>query len=403
MSPTLNSGSTVPLFITDFEGAEFFDTAQEGGGLYAAGQEDQTNIFLFPDTNDVAVGGDEVDIISGGAGVDNIMGAEGTDFMFGGMGDDIVRGGKGDDVVVGNEGSDVLISGEGSDIYEFFADQFVEGDTDVILDFETEDAIVVVGSTDVLYENATGLVSVDGVEVATLEAGLELDVLTRENSAVLFTNGGTGEIPTISSEVETPEEEPAEPTEPTETISELLEGSTVPLFISDFEGAEFFDTPQEGGGLYAAGQEDQTNILIFSDTNDVAVGGDEVDIISAGGGDDNIMGAEGTDFMFGGMGDDIVRGGAGDDVVVGNEGSDVLISGEGSDIYEFFADQFVEGDVDVILDFEIDRDSLVFIGSTEVAYNDQTGLVSVDGTEVISLEAGLTLDVLVREDSSVIA
>lgn len=186
MSPTLNPGSTVPLFISDFEGAEFFDTPQEGGGLYAAGQEDTTNILLFPDTNDVAVGGDEVDIISAAAGDDNIMGAEGTDFMFGGMGDDIVRGGQGDDVVVGNEGSDLLISGEGSDIYEFFADQFVEGDTDVILDFEIgQDAIVVVGSTDVAYNDQTGLVSVDGMDVASLDAGLDLDVLTRTNSSVI--------------------------------------------------------------------------------------------------------------------------------------------------------------------------------------------------------------------------
>ena len=186
MSLALNSGSTVPLFISDFEGAEFFDTPQEGGGLYAAGQEDTTNILLFPDTNDVAVGGDEVDIISGGAGVDNIMGAEGTDFMFGGMGDDIVRGGEGDDVVVGNEGSDILISGEGSDIYEFFADQFVEGDVDIILDFEIErDALVVIGSTNVDYNAQTGLVSVDGAEVASIEAGLDLDVLTRADSSVI--------------------------------------------------------------------------------------------------------------------------------------------------------------------------------------------------------------------------
>ena len=405
MSSTLNSGSTPPLFISEFAGAEFFDTPQEGGGLYAAGQEDQTNILLFPDTNDVAVGGDEVDIISGGAGVDNIMGAEGTDFMFGGTGDDIVRGGKGDDVVVGNEGSDVLISGEGSDIYEFFADQFVEGDKDTILDFETNDAIVVIGSTDVEYNNQTGSLSVDGMEVASLEAGLELDVLAREDSSVVFTNGGTAEFSKSSdtSNETTTESTESEPgTEPTEVSSSLLEDSTPPLFISEFEGAEFFDAPQEGGGLYAAGQEDQTNILLFPDTNDVAVGGDEVDIISGGAGVDNIMGAEGTDFMFGGTGDDIVRGGKGDDVVVGNEGSDVLISGEGSDIYEFFADQFVEGDKDTILDFET-NDAIVVIGSTNVDYNAQTGLVSVDGMEVASLDAGFNLDVLIRDDSSVIS
>ncbi len=186
MTATLSSGSTVPLFITDFEGAEFFDTPQEGGGLYAARQEDTTNILIFEDTNDVATGGDEVDVLSAGGGDDNIQGAEGDDFVFGGLGDDIARGGKGDDVIVGGEGSDVLISGEGSDIYEFFADQFVEGDLDTILDFEAgSDAIVVVGSTDASYEASSGLLSVDGLEVAVLEAGLDLTVLTRENSTVI--------------------------------------------------------------------------------------------------------------------------------------------------------------------------------------------------------------------------
>ncbi|NEN94294.1 MAG: calcium-binding protein [Moorea sp. SIO3I7] len=187
MAATLSPGSTAPLFISDFEGAMFFDSPQEGGGVFAVGQEDQTNIFIFGDGNDVAAGGDEVDILMAGAGDDNIMGAGGTDFVFGGLGDDIVRGGLGDDVVVGNEGSDVLISGGGSDIYEFFADQFLEGDLDIILDFEVgSDAIVVVGSTDVSYDAFTGFLSVDGSEVAVLNRGLDIDVFTRTNSAVVF-------------------------------------------------------------------------------------------------------------------------------------------------------------------------------------------------------------------------
>lgn len=186
MAPTLESGSTVPQFISDFEGAMFFDSSQEGGGTFAVGEEDQTNILLFGDTNDVAAGGDEVDVIMAGAGDDNIMGAEGTDFMFGGLGDDVVRGGLGDDVIVGNQGSDLLISGGGSDVYEFFADQFEQGDFDIILDFEVgKDSILVVGSTDAVYDAATGLLSVDGSEVAELSAGLDIDTIARDNSSVI--------------------------------------------------------------------------------------------------------------------------------------------------------------------------------------------------------------------------
>ncbi|MBV6626859.1 MAG: calcium-binding protein [Rivularia sp. (in: Bacteria)] len=186
MAPILEAGSTAPLFITDFAGAMFFDEPQEGGGIFAVGKEDQTNILLFGDTNDVAAGGDEVDVIMGGGGNDNIMGAEGTDFMFGGFGDDVVRGGEGDDVVVGNQGSDLLIGGAGSDVFEFFTDQFVDVDFDVLLDFEKgEDSILIVGSNDAAYEATTGILSVNGSEVAILAAGLDLEITPAASTVVL--------------------------------------------------------------------------------------------------------------------------------------------------------------------------------------------------------------------------
>ena len=421
----LLSGSTTPLFSSFFAGASFFAQPQPGGGLYAAGIEDTTNLLIFGDAaggNDVAVGGDEVDIIMANEGDDNIMGAEGTDFIFGGLGDDIVRGGAGDDVVVGNEGSDVFVSGAGSDIYEFFADQFIAGDQDTILDFEAgKDALVVVGSTDVAYDSVSGLLLVDGAEVATLEAGLGLEVLTRADSSVVFSTDADlsgfdrSSSSAVISDLEgagiaglADESEGASGTDSLETslagsLASLMPGSTTPLFSSFFEGAQFFDSPEAGGGTFAAGIEDTTNFLLFGETNDVAVGGNEVDIIMGGAGGDNIMGAEGTDFMFGGLDDDIVRGGEGDDVIVGNEGSDVLIGGSGSDIYEFFADQFVAGDLDVVLDFELGQDSVVVVGSTDVSYDALSGLLAVDGTEVAALASGLDLTLNMRAGSAVLA
>ena len=416
---TLLPGSTAPLFSSFFAGASFFPGIATGGGIFVAGVEDATNIFVFGEAageNDVAVGGNEVDILMANAGDDNIMGAAGTDFVFGGLGDDIVRGGTGDDVVVGNEGSDVLISGEGSDIYEFFADQFVEGEQDVILDFEEgSDALVIVGSTDAAYDPLTGALMVDGAAVASLQTGLNIDVLTRNNSSVLFSSeadlSGFGTALSESSSdvaglgvsevgllgeaavAETP-------------VSFLEVGSTPPLFSSFFAGASFFDEPQAGGGIFVAGQEDTTNLILFDKetaSNDVAVGGYEVDIIMGEAGEDNIMGAGGTDFMFGGLDDDIVRGGLGDDVIVGNEGSDVLISGGGSDVFEFFADQFIVGELDVILDFELGKDAVVVVGSTETTYDPLSGFLAVDGNTVAVLEAGLALDSTIRAGSSVLA
>ena len=137
--------------------------------------------------------------------------------------------------------------------------------------------------------------------------------------------------------------------------------------------------------------------------NDVVTGGDQTDVIMSGDGDDNIQGSFGDDFLFGGLGDDIVRGDAGDDVLVGQEGSDIAIGGEGADTFEFFADQFSAGELDTILDFEVDADQIAIVGSTDVTYNSVTGLVSVDGVEVIEVTADLNVEVFARGNSSIIA
>ena len=184
MSGILGSGSTVPQFITGFDETEFV-AVEEGSSILVVAED--TNIIRLPDTGDVATGGNGTDIVQGNGGDDNLQGAAGNDFVFGNDGDDIVRGDEGDDVVVGGKGSDVLLSGSGTDVYEFFADQVVEGEFDLIRDFEFgSDSIVVVGSTNVDYNEQSGILSIDGIEAASLAAGLDLDVLTRSNSSVVF-------------------------------------------------------------------------------------------------------------------------------------------------------------------------------------------------------------------------
>ena len=184
MSGILSSESTVPQFITGFNETEF--VAVETGTSILVVAED-TNIIGLPDTSDVATGGNGTDIVQGNGGDDNLQGGAGNDFVFGNDGDDIVRGDEGDDVIVGGRGSDLAISGPGSDVFEFFASQVVEGEVDIIRDFEVGfDSIVVVGSTNVSYDDQFGELYVDGIKTASLEAGLDVDVLTRTNSTVIF-------------------------------------------------------------------------------------------------------------------------------------------------------------------------------------------------------------------------
>lgn len=184
MTDILGSGSTIPQFITGFDKTEFVEVEAGKSILVVAAD---TNIIRLPNTGDVATGGDGTDIVQGNGGDDNLQGAAGNDFVFGNDGDDIVRGDEGDDVVVGGKGSDVLLSGSGTDVYEFFADQVIEGEFDLIRDFELgADSIVVVGSTNVDYDAQSGILSIDGIEAAGLTPNLDLDVLTRTNSSVVF-------------------------------------------------------------------------------------------------------------------------------------------------------------------------------------------------------------------------
>ena len=185
MTTSLGTGSTVPDFIAGFDATEFFDNPQEGDSLFAIAED--ANILIFPDTSDVGSGGDGTDVVQGNGGDDNLQGAGGNDFVFGNDGDDIVRGDEGDDVIVGGRGSDLAISGPGSDVFEYFADQIIEGEVDILRDFELGfDSIVVVGSTDVSYDDQSGTLFVDGIKTASLAAGLDVDVLTRTNSSIVF-------------------------------------------------------------------------------------------------------------------------------------------------------------------------------------------------------------------------
>jgi len=120
--------------------------------------------------------------LNGTSGDDRIWGGDLNDTLFGLAGDDYIDGGKGDDVIAGGPGEDTLTGGLGADAFEFFADDFsLEGaypEIDRISDFDPhEDMIRLNGinsDSHVVYNPETGLLSVDGVDIAQLPSGLEI-------------------------------------------------------------------------------------------------------------------------------------------------------------------------------------------------------------------------------------
>ena len=153
----------LPVSIT---GGKLDDKITLGGG-------DAT--VLGQDGNDMVKGGIGDDAIFGGEGHDTLMGGAGADYIDGGLGDDIIKGGAPGADADEHSLGDILKGGAGDDIFEFVADEFESGATDLIIDFrDGEDTIAIHGVSDrVSYDSRTGIVSVDGDEAIDIGKGLE--------------------------------------------------------------------------------------------------------------------------------------------------------------------------------------------------------------------------------------
>lgn len=77
-------------------------------------------------------------------------------------------------------------------------------------------------------------------------------------------------------------------------------------------------------------------------------------------GDDILEGGQGNDKLKGGKGNDKLHGGEGDDTIIGGSGSDVLLGGNGSDEFIFHLNNFKQNEFDVIEDFQLGSDKIVF-------------------------------------------
>ena len=137
-----------------------------------------------------------------------------------------------------------------------------------------------------------------------------------------------------------------------------------------------------------------------SDGDDFILGGADNDTIGGGDGDDSILGGTGGDLIFAYTGDDVVNAGDGNDIIRGGEGSDIIFGGEDKDIFVFDLENFVDGSMDTVADFDIDEDQIFIQGLAEsdsVSFDAATGVVSVDGEEVIKF-ADLDASVNSTED-----
>ena len=161
-------------------GGELIDLIQLGLGNDSANGGAGDDTLEGGGGDDILVGGSGTDLLKGGLGEDTLFGGWNDDILEGGDGDDKLYGEEGDDVLKGGKGSDIMTGGKGSDIFEFQADDFAAGELDKILDFEDgADLIQLKGigaDAKVKYDSETGVLSVDGKDIAQLSKHLDLTI-----------------------------------------------------------------------------------------------------------------------------------------------------------------------------------------------------------------------------------
>ena len=192
-----------------------------------------------------------------------------------------------------------------------------------------------------------------------------------------------------------------------------------------------FATQIVGENLEILGQQGRENIIeVEGDSPITIVGGALADEITTGAGDASVFGGDGNDTIMGGIGDDVLLGGEGDDMIEGGIGADfifggagndtitsglsgedsdgdpigdILSGGDGADVFEFAAKEFDSGATDEIVDFQADgfADAIRIFGVSEgeVSYDANSGMVSINGKEVIDIGEGLDVEAQQQGDS----
>ena len=158
------------LDIIGTEGADTLFGTNDGELINGLGGDD---VISASDGDDLLIGGAGADTLGAGAGDDSVLGNKGGDLIFAYDGDDMVDAGLGNDIVYSGEGSDTLFGGQGADSFVFELEDFEDGSTDVISDFELgEDKLVILGlgaEDAIAFDTSTGGITVNGEEIIVLE------------------------------------------------------------------------------------------------------------------------------------------------------------------------------------------------------------------------------------------
>ncbi|MCB1509549.1 MAG: right-handed parallel beta-helix repeat-containing protein [Hyphomicrobiaceae bacterium] len=387
------SGETSYMVVSGDDAGNSLSGSSTQDHILAGGGDD---VIYARDGRDSIEAGSGDDWVSAGKGNDQVLGGDGNDYLKGDSGDDRIDGGDGDDTIYGGSGNDVLTDANGSN--------FISGGSG-------DDVIDVVSGTNTLKGDSGNDIIHGGTGVDTISGGSGNDLVFAGDGADII-NGGTGNDVVFGGNGD----DRIDGSSDNDTLfgeagNDRLQGGSGNDVL---DGGQGDDNLSGGSGddrfvLSGASGQDTIDGGADHDTLDLSLlsAGAMVDLTSGtvslnGGGGANVTsieavsGTQGADWLFGAHeadvllgngGDDFISGMAGDDILVGGLGFDTLEGGAGADIFRFTA---VNGEIDVIRDFEVGLDQIDLSGQgltfadIAVAWDAQNGTtrVSVGGHDI---------------------
>lgn len=299
----------IALNLDGGDGVDTLDLSQVDAGIkvdLAAGKLAHSKAENFENVigteyKDLLRGDAQDNVISGLGGDDQLGGRGGDDTLIGNKGDDKVFGGDGDDLLIWNngDGSDLMHGGNGYDRLQ------VNFDTDLVNDDLQNKDVAEFSVADIGLQFARTEVNDQS------EAGLfQLDV---RNIEVLETNFGGGDDTAVIKD----------------NILKRIE-----LELDGGDGVDLLDLSDAASAV--------TVDLAAGTITDGANTSTAINF-------ENVTGTDFNDTITGNDQDNVIRGGAGNDVMSG---------GAGADTFVFFEE---DAGVDIILDFNFNEDSLLFL------------------------------------------
>jgi Ca2+-binding RTX toxin-like protein len=372
------------------------------------------NVLTSSGGNDTLTGGGNRDFLNSGAGNDHLSGGTSSDTLLGGAGNDHLIGGFGDDLIDGGDNIDrayfsgsraVTINltrtlaqdtGHGVDTIRNIENVFSGRGNDWLVGNAKNNMLVSRDGNDTLEGNDGDdtLDGGNGIDVAAftgdVAASVNLGLITGQNTGfgvdklVNIENvmSGTGDDFLIGNRFDNWLRSSAGH----DTLdggggNDRLESGAGNDQLSGGTGDDqiyggFGDDGLTGGSgndvldgidgidrVYFAGTADVTVNLAVTTAQETGHGHDSilnVENVSSGSGNDRLIGSAVNNSMSAGVGDDTLSGGLGVDTLFGGDGDDVFV----------FSTILGVSDIDYIVDFQVDEDSIhlqkeLFLGLTD--------------------------------------